>query len=166
MADIIEFTHTEAALHAYGEAVAAAYRQSLEKNGRRATRELINSVHIEVLRDGAASISVALDLASYWKYVEWDTRPHWPPKGCLLQWIQAKPIIPSPDSRGRIPTPEQLDYLIRRKISRKGTTGTHDLGDSIERLNRDWLPKIEEAVARDIDAAMEAQIWLLFARSR
>lgn len=165
MAEIIEFTHTEQALREYGEAVAQAYRQSLEQHGHRATRELIDSVGVEIIREQGGGISVALDLASYWKFVEWDTRPHWPPKGSLLQWIQAKPIIPQPDSRGRIPTPEQLDYLIRRKIARKGTTGTHDLSDTVDRVNAEWLPRIEEALAQDIDAAWEAQLWVLFGRS-
>lgn len=165
MAEIIDFTHTEQALREYGEAVARTYREHLQEHNRIATRRLIDSVTVQIIRDGGASITVALDLASYWKFVEWDTRPHWPPKGALLDWIRAKPIIPRPDSRGHLPTPEQLDFLIRRKIANEGTKGTHDLGDSVDAVNKEWLPRIEDAIARDIDQALEAQLWLLFSRS-
>lgn len=176
MAELISFTHTEAALREYGEAVAKAYKESLTRNNRKATGDLLDSVKVDIINEANGNgITVALDLASYWKFVEWDTRPHWPPRGSLLKWISAKPIIPSPDSRGRIPTPAQLDFLIRRKIAGfapdghggfkpGGTKGTHDLGDSVDAINASWLPRIEEAVARDINEAVEAQIWVLFGR--
>ena len=175
MADLIQFTHTERALHEYGEAVAAYYRESLRKNKRIATGELLGSVVVRIIPEAGGAISVALDLASYWKYVEWDTRPHWPPRGALLQWIEAKPIIPQPDARGRIPTPQQLDFLIRRKIAGLspdghggfkpgGTKGTHDLAESVEAINAEWLPRIEDALTRDLDEFTQGQIWLLVSR--
>lgn len=175
MADLIQFTHTEAALREYGDAVAAAYKEKLRQNKRRATGELLGSVAVRIIDELGGGISVALDLANYWKYVEWDTRPHWPPSGVLLDWITAKPIIPTPDDRGRIPTPEQLDFLIRRKIAGKspdgsggfkpgGTKGTHDLAESVEAINAEWLPRIEEALTKDLDEFTRAQIWLLVSR--
>lgn len=164
MADLIQFTHTEAVLREYGEAVAAGYKNRLRENKHVATGELLGSVAVRIIDELGGGISVALDLAGYWKYVEWDTRPHWPPPGALLQWINAKPIVPQPDERGRIPTPEQLDFLIRRKISIEGTTGTHDLADSVDAVNAEWLARIEEALTQDLDEFTQAQIWLLVSR--
>lgn len=172
MEAIIDWTHTRQALRDYGDAVAQLYKENLVKNRRPATGELIDSVAVQVLDEGGGGISVALDLASYWKYVEWDTRPHWPPRGVLLDWIEAKPVLPQPDARGRIPSPEQLDFLIRRKIAGHspsgkpgGTRGTHDLEQALDALNGTWLPRIEEAVGQDIDEFTTAQIWLLFGHS-
>ena len=172
MEGLIDWTHTRRALGEYGDAVAQAYKGNLVSNGRPATGALISSVAVEVLDETGGGISVALDLASYWKYVEWDTRPHWPPPGVLLDWIAAKPILPSPDSRGRIPTPEHLDFLIRRKIAGRspsgkpgGTRGSHDLEEAIDALNGVWLPRLEDAIAQDIDDFTTAQLWVLFGHS-
>lgn len=157
MADLINFEHTEAVLREYAEQSAQYYKQKLEESGRRASRTLINSVHAEVVKDGSV-IAVDMHLEDYWQYVEYDTRPHWPPKGSLLQWIELKPIIPSPDRNGRIPTPEQLDFLIRRKIAREGTEGTHDLYGTIEELNAVYEERIIEAVTADVGSMADAII--------
>lgn len=163
MEQLISFEHTERALHEYGERVAAAYREKMRghQHFTLSPETLINRVKVIVEKDGT-SISVALLLADYWKYVEWGTRPHWPPKGALLPWIEAKPILPHPDDKGRIPTPQQLDYLLRRKISQEGTEGTHDLAESVEEINARYLDYIADAVAQDIDAFTTAQVQLLF----
>lgn len=175
MEQLFTFEHTERALREYGERVAAAYREKMRGN-RHTTLSpdtLINGVAVIVEKDGA-SISVALKLAEYWKYVEFGTRPHWPPKGALLKWIEAKPILPSPDEHGRIPTPQQLDYLIRRAIAGQspnqaqlrnpegGTRGTHDLAEAVDEINAEYLGYIADAVAQDIDEFTTAQLHLLF----
>lgn len=162
MDTLFNFERTEKALREYGERVAAAYREKMRGHDHftLSADTLINRVAVVVQKDGT-SISVALRLADYWKYVEFGTRPHWPPPGALLPWIEAKPILPQPDRNGRIPTPQQLDYLIRRKIAREGTKGTHDLTESVEEINAKYLDYIADAVSEDIDAFTTAQIRLL-----
>lgn len=162
MDELFSFEHTEKALREYGERVAAAYREKMRGNEHftLSPDTLINRVEV-IVEKGGASISVALRLADYWKYVEFGTRPHWPPKGALLPWIEAKPILPQPNENGRIPTPEQLDFLIRRKISQEGTKGTHDLAESIAEINEQFLQSISDALAEDIDEFTTAQLRLL-----
>jgi len=42
-------------------------------------------------------------------------------KDRILQWIKDKPVIASPDSRGRIPSDKSLAFMIARSIHQKGT---------------------------------------------
>lgn len=154
----MEFTNLNRVLTEYAERAVALYKDKLKGSNRIATGELIDSVRSEV-KVGDTYIAVDLHLADYWKYVEWDTKPHWPPSGSLLKWIEAKPIIPTPDKRGKLPTPQSLDYLIRRKISKVGTKGTHDLATTIDELNAQFMPRIYEAIDADFGAELDAQIW-------
>lgn len=126
------------------------YQDNLINSDRLASGELLNSVEYIIEKDNI-SISVSLQLAEYWKYVEYDTKPHWPPVDKIKEWIKVKPILPSPDSRGKLPTPDQLAYLIGRKISLEGTEGSNDLHNAVDEVNARFLELIEEAITKDID---------------
>ena len=128
---------------------------------RLASENLINSVETQVETDQGTYL-VTITLADYWKYVEDDTKPHWPPVSAILEWIRVKPVIPRPDSRDRIPKPEQLAYLIGRKISREGTEGSHDLALSATECNRKYEPLIAEALAQDLGAGFRSWIFEAF----
>lgn len=157
------FPQTERVLREYAERVVAAYRENMRgnKHTTMSPATLIDNVEAEVLNNTAGVLSVNLRLADYWKYVEYDTRPHWAPRGALLEWIKAKPIPMQPDGKGRIPKPEQVDFLIRRKIAWEGTKGTHDLERAVDAMNARYLPMIRDAISADIGAMTQAQIWLL-----
>ena len=146
--ELINFDNLMAVLEEYAQEVRNLYQDNLIRNDRIATGDLLNSIDYQVQFNGVA-YEVQLKLEDYWKYVEEDTKPHWPPVNKILEWISAKPIIPKPDDRGRIPTPRQLAYLIGRKISRVGTEGSHDLKDAIEVINARYRDKIVYAIGQD-----------------
>lgn len=150
MAELIEWPHTAEALAAYGQAVRDRYRENLRLNNR-PTREnkLAGTAEYRVDVDGY-SFEVVLRLQDYWKYVENDTRPHWPPREAFRNWIDVKPVLPRPMANGKLPTRNQLAYLISRKISRKGTKGTHDLEHAISDLEDIYLVRIDAAIEQDI----------------
>ena len=102
-----------------------------------------------VVQDGKA-IEVQLTLQDYWKYIEDGTRPHFPPLDRILEWIRVKPVIPRPDDKGRIPTPQQLAYLIGRKINEEGTEGSKDLHDALEVINAEYRERIAAALGHDM----------------
>lgn len=159
----MDFPRTEALLEEYRNAAYALYRDKLQKSGRVATRELIDHVMTSVRTRGGMQWQVVMELPEYWKYVEDDTLPHWSPKGCLVRWIQAKPIIPRPQQvPGRrkpvLPTVQQLDYLIRRKIADEGTKGSHDLAKTVAELNEQYIPRLRDAMAQDFGASIFAVI--------
>ena len=146
--ELLNFENLRQTLEEYGQEVRNLYQDKLITHDRVASGELLNSVEFEVEGDGKRW-EVSLNVAKYWKYVENDTRPHWPPVNKILEWIRVKPVLPRPDKNGKLPTPEGLAFLIARKISRVGTKGTHDLEDSIEEINERYREKIVYAIAKD-----------------
>ena len=124
------------------------YKDHLEQHDRVASGDLLRSISTEIEVSGTTYI-VWLNLADYWKYVEYDTKPHWPPKDAIDRWIFIKPVIPRPDKNGHIPTPEQLSFLIRRKIAEDGTKGTHDLRDTENAVLPMYEERLLEALERD-----------------
>lgn len=147
-----KWTNLERVLEEYGRELRNKYQDSLINNDRIASGELLNSCEYIIQKD-SYSISVSLQLAEYWKYVEWDTKPHWPPVDKILEWVKIKPVLPNSGSDGKLPTPEQLTFLIGRKIAKEGTKGSNDLHQSIEELNNEYMQLIEEAITKDVDEA-------------
>lgn len=150
MDELIDTSHLRAVLMEYGIAVRNLYQDRLILHDRIASGKLLNSVdNVRVDFDGT-TYEVKLDLAEYWRYVEMDTEPHWPPPGALLKWISYKISMPRPMKNGKLPTPEQLDFLIRRKIAVFGTEGIPDLTDSVQDMNTAFQKRIAEALAADM----------------
>lgn len=111
---------------------------------------LVDSIKTEVrLADRGYQITMTLN--DYWKYLEDDTKPHFPPVDKIREWISIKPIFPRPNALGRKPTENQLAYLIGRKIYNEGTKGTHDLEKTKDAVLPFWKEKISEALRRDVE---------------
>lgn len=157
----------------YGVSLRDAYKDGLLQNDRRATGDLLNSIEVGI-EVGEREFTVYLDLADYWKYVEDDTPPHFPPLDKIKDWIRAKPINALPDSRGRIPTPDQLAFLIGRAMAglspnqptlknpNGGTTGTHDLEDAQDRVWTWFEEELGNALLDDVAGDIDAFITLYF----
>ena len=129
-------------------------QDSYINDDRIATGDLLNSVEYIIEKDDR-QIEVSLQLEEWWKYVEEDTKPHFPPPDAMLNYIKAKPILPKPDRNGKLPTPNQLAYLIGRKISEVGTTGTHNVRDTVRLINERYEEKIGQAISEDINKELD-----------
>lgn len=126
------------------------YTQHLVQSGHYTTNYgLIDSVHTDIEVNGMG-YNVTMTLNDYWKWVENDTRPHFPPPDKILEWIKVKPIIPRPTALGHKPTEKQLAYLIGRKIYNEGTEGTHDLEKTKDALIPFYEQKLKEALRNDM----------------
>lgn len=147
MNTLLDTAELEQVLRELGEDVRRGYKDELLQHDRKATGTLLDSVTAVVDVQGDV-YEVKLQLADYWKYVEEGTAPHWPPRKAILDWIKAKPVIPRPDSKGRIPTQESLAFLISRKIARVGTEGSHDLQKTLDAVMPIWDEKLRGALAR------------------
>lgn len=132
-------------------------QDSYINDDRIATGDLLNSVEYIIEKDDR-QIEVSLQLKEWWKYVEEDTKPHFPPPDAMLNYIKAKPILPKPDKNGKLPTPNQLAYLIGRKISEVGTTGTHNVRDTVRLINERYEEKIGQAISEDINNELDVII--------
>ena len=129
-------------------------QDSYINDDRIATGDLLNSVEYIIEKDDR-QIEVSLQLKEWWKYVEEDTKPHFPPPDAMLNYIKAKPILPKPDKNGKLPTPNQLAYSIGRKISEVGTTGTHNVRDTVRLINERYEEKIGQAISEDINNELD-----------
>lgn len=149
MAELMELTELHKVLQDYAKDVTDRYRDVLANNGHIASKDLVNSIKTEV-KVGDAAYEVTMTLKDYWKYVENDTRPHFPPPAALIRWIEVKPVIPRPMANGKLPTTKQLAYLIGRKIATEGTTGTHDLEKTKTDIFSWYKDKLSEALGHDV----------------
>lgn len=145
---MIQFKNLEKALADYGKAIADQYKTNLEQSGRRASGELISSINSKVTVNGN-TFEITLDLKDYYKYVEEGRGAGgFPPVNKILDWIRMKPILPYPDSNGKLPTENQLAFLIGRKIANEGFEGSHDLEHTMEEVDYETI--IEEALDKDV----------------
>lgn len=156
MAELFGTPHLTQVLEELGREVAEQYKNNLRESGH-ATRpdHLINSITTAVVVDDKA-YKVVMQLNDYWKYLENGTKPHWPPVDAIRSWISYKPVLPRPGRDGRLPTPNQLAYLIGRKIAREGTTGTHDFEEARDETVARWEQRIREALVEDVRAWLTA----------
>lgn len=152
--ELIRLENVAAVLEEYAVAVRNKYQDNLILHDRIAKGDLLNKVEYRVVQDGQVW-EVQLTLQDYWKYVEYGTKPHFPPVDKILEWVMVKPVIPRPDADGNIPTPQQLAYLIARKISKVGTEGSEDLQDAIATINEQFKDKLVIALSKDMEVLMK-----------
>lgn len=136
-------------LNEYAQKAEELYKRKLTDKGINASYKLLNSVETTVKRNDDEFV-VTIHLEDYWYYVENGRGPgKFPPIDKILEWVRIKPIIPYSDSRGRLPTEEQLAFLIARKIAEQGTEGRKVLYETVEELNNYYLPLLRQALDRD-----------------
>ena len=139
------------ALSEYKNAVAVHYKDRLVADDKKATGQLINSISTEI-KVGSDTFEVVLNVVDYFKYVEEGRKSgKFPPPNAILKWINAKPVIPRPIN-GKLPTEQQLAFLIGRKIATEGIEAGHQLKDTVEAINAEYIPRLEQALQEDFDA--------------
>lgn len=111
-----------------------------------ASGELKRSIYCDVERKGYVW-RVCFHAADYWDYLsEGRKAGSWPPPDAIRKWIEVKKIQPYPDRSGKIPTLQQLTYLISRKI--------FEVGIKPRNLNY-WLDqeaaKYKEAIMKEFE---------------
>lgn len=146
-----------ATLDEYAQRAEELYKRKLTDKGINASYKLLNSVET-VVRRNDDTFTVTINLEPYWYYVENGRGPgKFPPVSKILEWVRIKPVIPYSDSRGRLPTEEQLAFLISRKIAEQGTEGRKVLYETVEELNNYYLPLLKQSLERDF-ARFESEI--------
>lgn len=143
-----ESINIQRVLEALGDQIIDVYRRKLFDGGTNATGLLGNSLSCIVKTENGI-YDLYLSLQDYWKYVENGRQPgKFPPLDAIKQWIQAKPVIP--DARtGKLPTLEQLTFLISRSIANNGIPAKNYLTDTIREFQND--PQFYEAINKDIE---------------
>lgn len=140
-------------LQEWGEIIAQQYKDTLNNEGITASGKLVDSVR-SVFSHNGTIYEVSLSLEDYWKSIEYGRPPtknsgNGELRRAILEWITAKPVIKRPYN-GKLPTDEQLAFLISRKIHREGYKGRQPLQRTIDELRDDILADIKEAVEKDL----------------
>ena len=95
-------------------------RNRLFNNNTDASGKLSKSIK-GIVKQSGKWVTISIQMEDYWKYIENGTKPHFPPIDAIKKWISVKPVLPRPLKNGKLPTTNQLAYLIGRKIAKKGT---------------------------------------------
>lgn len=158
-----EFKHLKETLERYAIDVKELYKSKLTEDDARASGELINSVNY-ILNFNAKSFEVSLSLVDYWKYVENGRRAgKFPPPDKIKRWIEIKPVLPRPFN-GKLPTIDQLTYLICRKIKLDGIKPRPLLKETLEEINKEYEDKISEALTQDLENELDSIFALIITR--
>ena len=115
-----------------------------------------------VMNVNANFYEIVFNAPKYWEYAN-DGRDKGgrPPINVIADWIKRRNITPYALKNGKLPTPEQLPFMIANAIARDGTkfhgpTGIHFLEKSIDEQKSYWDDKISEAISNDIIAELDS----------
>ena len=150
------FPNLTKVLNDFGKGLVENYKSELAAEGINASGELGNSLKYIIDDSTKGRIEVNLELLEYWKYIENGRKAgKWPPISAIKRWIEVKPVLPRPMANGKLPTNDQLAYLIARKIGLEGITPQPILKQSVDSVMDVMMEFIEEALAKDIQAELD-----------
>lgn len=153
MDKLIDLPHVQAVMEEMAIAIRNEYQDNLIRNNRIASGDLLNNIEYEITR-GDFTYTIYVKMRDYWYYVENGRKAgKMPPIQNILDWVKIKPVLPRPNSNGKLPTPQQLAFLIARKIGELGTEGTHDLRKATDTIWDTFEDRLYEAIDEDVDAA-------------
>ena len=161
MNELLKFPNLQSVMEEYIKELKMEYENKLLDNDHVASWNLINNIEIVTHFQGQ-DYWIGFNLQDYWKYIEYGTKPHFPPVNKLMEWIKIKPVLPRPNKNGKLPTTKQLAYLIGRKISKVGTKGTYDLSESNRTINQKYEELIQMALDEDVTDAIDGIIKILY----
>lgn len=135
-------------------------KQILDEYRKQYPSDLTKSAQANVVEmDGKYYIQ--LELASYWKFVEFGRKPgKFPPQGAILKWMKKESIIPR-GTKGNIPSKKSLAFLIGRKIAKDGIEGKYPLQKTMDNLDNIG-DKLAEAAMNDIIIKLKQDLDVMF----
>lgn len=150
----------ESTVNQLAEILIDLYRQELTVNNINSSGNLYNTLRSQVVVNNQ-TITGDLILNDYWKYIESGRKPgRFPNINAIKEWIRQKPVIPDGRS-GKLPTTDQLAFLISRKIATKGIQGKNILERAIEILEARYSKVIEDKVTQEVTKQVDNQLKLL-----
>lgn len=154
----IEWRRLRQVLNDFADYVIRVSRENLGANGSYASGLLGDSME-KIVEIGDNRFSVSIVLQDYWEYVENGRKPgKFPPPNRIREWILVKPVRPRPDSRGKLPTVNQLAYLIGRKISLEGIPKRPFFRPAVEEAKAYYEEAISLAIDEDVAEWVEEKV--------
>lgn len=139
------------------EQIAQVYRDKMNNAGYDSNGELMKFTWVTEYNGNL--FELYFNLPDYWQYAENGRRPgKFPPPDAILKWIQFKRLVPRPGRDGKVPSTNQLVYLISRKIALHGTEGKHLLQQTIDETYDNLVDRLVEAITNQIENELEKDI--------
>ncbi len=150
----MEFTNVVQFLNDFGKELADKYKRNLVNDDAIDTSKLLNSIKY-IFNNNNTSFEISMEMAEYWKYVENGRKSgKFPPISAIREWVKVKPVIPRPYN-GKLPTENQLAFLISRSIAKKGIRPRPIFNDSLDDVMRDFENGLEDAFTKDVENEMD-----------
>lgn len=156
MENNLTFTNLQTALNSFIEDFIRTYKGLLIRDGKKASGNLISSLKPVSIEFSNNKMQGSIEIASYWKYVEYGRRPgKFPPVNKILDWIKIKPVIPRPINGLKAPTEKQLAFLISRKIARDGIKPGNQYEEAMNIVWARWEKPISDAISKDLQEIVD-----------
>lgn len=138
--------------------IADIYRKKMDAADYNKQGELYNFKWTTEWKDNL--FEIYFELPPYFHFAENGRRPgKFPPPDAILKWVQFKRLVPRPGRDGKVPSTNQLVYLISRKIATKGTEGKHLFEKTLDDPNLDNLAdKLVELITAEFEKEIEKYI--------
>lgn len=156
------FPRTWQVLNDYGEDFVVKYREGLQDKDAIATGNLFREVRYELVV-GSEAFELRLRLPDYAEWLEEGVKnkgrtAFFPPVEPIYDWVVAKGIVPRRDDQGRLPTQQQLAYMIARQRDKSNPNlpgfkvqGRHIFQETYDATQEEWIARINEALDQDIE---------------
>lgn len=156
----MEFTNVIQFLNDFGRELTDKYKSNIIKDDAVASGELLDSVRY-IFNKKNTSFEISMEMAEYWKYVESGRKSgRFPPISAIREWVRVKPVIPRPYN-GKLPTENQLAFLIARSIAENGIKPRPIFKDSLNDVMKDFESGLEDAFTKDVENEMDKIIVIL-----
>lgn len=150
----MEFKNVIQFLNDFGKELADKNKRNLVNDDAVASGKLLNSIRY-IFNKNNTSFEISMEMAEYWKYVENGRKSgKFPPISAIREWVNVKRVIPRPYN-GKLPTENQLAFLIARSISKKGIKPKPIFNDTLDDAMNDFENGLEDAFTKDVENEMD-----------
>ena len=155
-----KFSRTEALLNSFAQTIVNRYKDKISEY---ASGKLYKTIDYTITSK-SDSYLVTINLEAYWFFLEKGRRAgaKMPPVSAIENWIKIRKILPRPvtlkSGKQRVPTVQQLAYVIARSIARKGIAARPFMRESIEETMNDFQSKLTAAVRDDVLDNLEQKL--------
>ena len=148
----IELVNFAKVLNDFSIELQREYTNELIYKDKLSSRNLLESVEVVTIEKDNTHYQVIFRALDYWKYIEegsvYTTKK--PPFQAILNWVRMKPIIPTPNNKGYVPTEKGLAYIIREHIFKHGIKPQPILETTVGALFDEYKPLFIEAIKKDM----------------
>ena len=150
----MEFTNVIQFLNDYGKELADKYKRKIVNDDAVESGKLLNSIKY-IFKKNNTSFEISMEMAEYWKYVENGRKSgKFPPISAIREWVKVKSVMPRPYN-GKLPTENQLAFLIARSIANKGIRPKPIFNDTLDDAMNDFENGLEDAFTKDVENEMD-----------